>query len=947
MSSTLKPSFDPKRTHQQKIPDQYRTQIPQLQELFPAWTIDDLLSTLIEAGGDVSLAATRISDGRTEQWVTRKKDKKASPHQGPTKDSSSTRDTQSRGARGGRGGRGGPGRGGAVGGRALGARGGHRDSHRNHSHPHGGAPASPAANGDAPLSTDSWGDTTAGASADTYAGWANTTSETQAGAWGTNTESTWGAPSTANGSAAASPSVKTQPILPTRPNVKTPATSKLSWAQIARAPEKPLTAAASNISQPVPPLPLPSAPLEPPREPTPPPAPTQDDELSSEAQSGWEEPTTAKSPPWEDEPQPKPPASAAESWDATPAEESKVFDQATPPSPEPAPAPEPVPAPIAVSLPAPEPVVGLGEAIPKHVTPVQARPSSAAHRHSARFKTDQAVTLPNNFGPGLEKVGMQFGSLSIGGDEIVDPKPEPVSPSAPEPVAKLSSESPAAPESQQLPSAPPPPQPELPVTSSSITPSLNSAPSFTQSTQPQTIPQQAQASVPSQPASAHLQTSVSQPALTSPSAVPQVSSQISGYPHQSQQQPLQPPPPPPPPSQQQQVSPPSHQQPPHHSLQQQYAQHGLPTHLDPAQAQHQSPPPQQQVPTSFYRQPDAQGPYFHAGAGTPPTSQAQDSPYTAFGQLNQQGPVSQLGAFGGGADYGYGDSQQQTGAFGARGGLHDDVKGLPGLQQQHSSSSSSNSSSNSNNSPNNSSKGDLHPLQAARSRADRAIRPPWVTTSHILKIQFYGSPYNYAYSVPQPFVKYPVFPPGPGSAPSPAGPPGKQPQSYGQGQGQSLYGQQHQQAYDEPQLGYHPHANHSHQLSASLGGVLPADYGKALYAHQQGLSTRGAAASPETAFKPYAQGAGTKDVGGVGSGTSGGPQSRGGAPAQAGGFYGAAAGRFAGPGAQAQTGGPGQTQQAQGGPQGHLGYPQGASEGAFYSAYGPAAAQQGRQGYWQ
>ena len=223
--------------------------------------------------------------------------------------------------------------------------------------------------------------------------------------------------------------------------------------------------------------------------------------------------------------------------------------------------------------------------------------------------------------------------------------------------------------------------------------------------------------------------------------------------------------------------------------------------------------------------------------------------------------------------------------------------------------------------------------------------------------QYYGNPYNYAYSVPQPFVKYPVFPPGPGSAPSPAGPPGKQPQTYGQGQGQSLYGQQHQQAYEESQLGYHPHAHsHSHQLSGSLGGVgvLPgADYSKPLYAHQhqQGLGARGAATSPETAFKPYAQGAGAKDVGGVGTGGSGGPQGRGGAPAQAGGFYGAGAGRFAqGPGAQAQAGGPGQAQQqAQGGPAAHLGYPQGASDAAFYSAYGPAAAQQGRQqqGYWQ
>jgi hypothetical protein len=191
-------------------------------------------------------------------------------------------------------------------------------------------------------------------------------------------------------------------------------------------PEKPPTATASNVSQSAPPLPVPTAPLEPPREPTPPPEPAQEAEPTAEAQAGWEEPTTVQDHLWEDDLQPKPPAPVAEPWLPTPVEEIQVHDDAKPTLSEPAPAIEPVTEPIAVSLPAPqpkEPVGGLSEAIPKHVAPVQVRPSSAAHRHSARFKTDQAVTLPNNFGSGLEKVGMQFGSLSIGGDEIVDTKP--------------------------------------------------------------------------------------------------------------------------------------------------------------------------------------------------------------------------------------------------------------------------------------------------------------------------------------------------------------------------------------------------------------------------------------------------------------------------------------------------------------------------------------------
>ena len=194
-----------------------------------------------------------------------------------------------------------------------------------------------------------------------------------------------------------------------------------------RPAEKPPAIASSNVSQPPPPHPVPTAPLEPPREPTPPPAPNQETEPTAEAQTGWEEPTTVQNPPWEDDPQPKPSAPIADPWLPTPSEEIKVHDEAKPAPSEPAPVIEPAPEPIAVSLPAPqpkEPISGFNEAIPKHVVPVQPRPSSAAHRHSARFKTtDQAVTLPNNFGSGLEKVGMQFGSLSIGGDEIVDTKP--------------------------------------------------------------------------------------------------------------------------------------------------------------------------------------------------------------------------------------------------------------------------------------------------------------------------------------------------------------------------------------------------------------------------------------------------------------------------------------------------------------------------------------------
>ena len=193
--------------------------------------------------------------------------------------------------------------------------------------------------------------------------------------------------------------------------------------------EKPPTPAASTTHQTTTLPPVPPAPLDPPRDPTPPPTLIQETEPTTESQTGWEEPTTVQSPPWEDELQSKPLVPATDTWETTAVEEIQVHDEVKPISTEhsQAPAPEPAPEPIAVSLPAPQAKEavggsGLSEAIPKHVAPVQPRPSSAAHRHSARFKTDQAVTLPNNFGANLEKIGMQFGSLSIGGDEIVDSK---------------------------------------------------------------------------------------------------------------------------------------------------------------------------------------------------------------------------------------------------------------------------------------------------------------------------------------------------------------------------------------------------------------------------------------------------------------------------------------------------------------------------------------------
>lgn len=162
--------------------------------------------------------------------------------------------------------------------------------------------------------------------------------------------------------------------------------------------------------------------------------------------------------------------------------------------------------------------------------------------------------------------------------------------------------------------------------------------------------------------------------------------------------------------------------------------------------------------------------------------------------------------------------------------------------------------------------------------------------------QYYGSPYNSGYGVPQPFVKYPAMyqPPGPAS------PATKQPGNQGYAQGFGGY-----EDYGHQGLG-----------GGAAGG---ADYGKPLY----GGGAAAARGSPEAAYKPYATG--PKDV------NAGGPAKP--QPQQQGGFYGGGGGgggnRFA------SAGGAG----GAGGQQGPLYPQQGQNDGSFYYQ------NQGR--YWQ
>lgn len=139
---------------------------------------------------------------------------------------------------------------------------------------------------------------------------------------------------------------------------------------------------------------------------------------------GWEEPTTAEAPTWDDEPQTQTSLPVTQDgWLATSIElQPKVADEAPAVS-----VPEPEPQPPAQTFPVHQPVqqkTVQGSPIPaqaKPATPVSYAKSLNVHRNSGRFKTtDQAVVMPSSSFSTVEKLGVQFGSVNLGGDEAPD-----------------------------------------------------------------------------------------------------------------------------------------------------------------------------------------------------------------------------------------------------------------------------------------------------------------------------------------------------------------------------------------------------------------------------------------------------------------------------------------------------------------------------------------------
>ncbi|KNZ79734.1 CUE domain-containing protein [Termitomyces sp. J132] len=868
----------------------YRSEARILQELFPSWTNDDLQSLLVEVQGDVQTAAMRITEGTAEQWgsVSRKKDKKVPASAHPSKESFSTRG-DARGARGGRGGRGGPGRGGAVRGRggpprggAVNGRGTRADS--NSSPQINGAGAALTASKDVPEPADASTEPVAQEStshqneATPSAGWADasssqiaTPSVTTSTSWGgAGTTTTWGTEAELNGSSSVASAAPSK-------TMSNPATSKKSWAQIARPQEKPA---------PVPPAPAPvavPAPL------SHPPAlsqlPASEPETEPQPQK-WEEPTTVQAPTWDDEPQSKPAAPNAEAWSSQiPASKSE-------------------PAPIASIA---TPVVSQAAV----VTPspkLTVRPAAATHRSSARYKNiDQPVVMPSSFGSGIEKVGMQFGSLSLGGESIFDSNPsEPEAPTAaPEAPSTPAAQS-AAPANQELPAPPP-----------ATAPAATSVSSTAIFAQQQVQPQQ-----PPAIQSLHtLPSSVSQP------------SQLPGH-VAAAASPIQ-----------------------HHSTSSLNMQNNSHSNYFGGRGEaaatagpyfHTPTPPAGQAQDSPYgsfgqlgAQPQHQQASHLAGFG-------QD--YNAYGE-NQRG---------------FYDTYQQ-GAFGNRNVLgHEDVKGLPGTQPQPPASGGIPPSNAQGAQPHGSLQAGGQP-QPAGAQAPQGYSVPYPYYTYPQSQQFYS--YNPPYgAVPQ--FKYPTMyqpPSGPASAPSPVS---KQPGTgvgalpQGNPYSQGLYPQG---GYDD----YQPHPHHSqhtqqHSLGLNQGGVGAGEYGKQLYGSGnlgipgfmgpggQGASTGGptsnaggprGAGSPETPYKYAAkEGVAGRGAGQQGQG-QGQPQgqSHGGQVPQGQGFYGGA--RFGANSGIGGTGGVGGPQQSahhpQNGPQGHPGYPQSGNDGNFYQYRGQ------QQGYWQ
>ncbi|GJJ13955.1 hypothetical protein Clacol_008212 [Clathrus columnatus] len=984
MSSSYKPNaphHTAESTTELSLNHKLQEKVSKLQELFSTWSSDDIQSVLAETAGDVELAAARISEGYAEQWgsVARKKDKKPQrSHQSTVSYSSRPdRDRQNNESRGSNRGRG-RGRGGG--------RGASRAPPQS-VHPHS---KDYLANGTSvPLSITAISSLTSESVSNTAAPTAPTLSADKSITGGAGADMSVSLIPFVHDNAHAKvlhpipigPTVAEQEVTITElasisksqlSAPKAPPTSKRSWAQIAKPQEKLKSSISSSLVGSQHP-PSATAPAVPPAVSEQPLTPSQPIEVTT-----WEEPTTVPVlPTWEEEspstlPQPSQlslsensitmtitTATTSDGWISTDTATSPLPPQdiwEAKPSMPPLPPSSPTHEPTWVQGQSTEEVSNTSVTTDASITPTSIAPATSitsvpvstvsvpskpstpsvaharplsVHRSNAKFSKDQAVVISafaGNIAPHTEKLGMQFGSLNLNGDDTFDGSITLDSettivlpPDAPKQDPVQSQQAQAAVQTQ-------PQEPVQPPTHVQA-----NQPVFTQSTSHQ------------QPPTSVVSMQAQQATQTSQPPVPVTS--FSSHPALTHQQPQH-----------------------HHQSQHTYGHQQQSIHFDGPQPQ--GPHGSGSQNNSYFR---PEPPFYHTP--TPPQNAPPDhqSGYPAafspvgmgagiHGHSQNLGGqnVTHLSGFGGipGAEYNYSEGQRGfydyvPSGFGSRVGHDEPGKGNLSLAQSNQPSSvltSNTSQAQNTNGPQTSS------TQPPTSQQNQQGYPPMQYFYPPYFQNTYHPPYpNASYS--QPYVpKFPVYtqgPVGPGSAPpsgkslgGPYNPPGSQSHLY-HGQG----------GFDDPGSSY-PH----HQSSTNLGA---ADFQKQTPHHHhqqpqqhyggqpnQGLQSflsmqqsAGAAqsvgptaqsrsgASPESTYKPYGGtvGATDKPVGIVQSGQQGRGATVQQGQQQGGSFY--PGGRFGG---SASTGPQHQGQQQA--------YAQGAEQGQFYS-YQPRQQHQGV--YWQ
>ncbi|ORY24864.1 hypothetical protein BCR39DRAFT_545589 [Naematelia encephala] len=665
----------------------FKSQLSQLQSIFPSWDQGDLVFTLQDARGNVDEAAMMITEGRAAQFTQASRKKPAKPvkevskgkgHSNQNADSGGWEQVNGdssdfRAARGGRGGRGGArggrgGRGGEPFRGGRGGRGGGRGGRGGFANVNGGANGIKK-NGDS--ATDAWTNQVEQATEAATANGVYGTSAAETGEAKSADQNGWAESATAPvetgkgddfaatngwGDAPAAKEVekaartvnagKKEDIKNIAPSAQPPpAKPKLTWAQIAKPVEKPKPVPVP-VQAPAPPAPEPESKaevttVEPTNEETDVPAEATEETPAEPVESWGDAPAPAEVEAeaaalneqveetyanGQEEVLPEETAEGSQDWSLDPAIAGIGSQPQWAKTIE-----QPVPI-------APEPVTtytgppGFNIVAARTAAAQQPRTSSRAGRY--KDADGKGVVLPA-MASGVSAMEMQFGSLSFGGEagdgvEAPEPKAEPTPATPAQPLA-----APAPPTVTSPVRAPAPPSTQPFQTPVAAIPPSVAQPAAAPSTHPYYSQQ------PAQPPA--------QSAYTAPHQTLQAQMQHSYQSHFLPQSAAQPQPTQLPQAQQQQS--PAQQQAPSHDQAQQgfyrssdyynigsqaHQQHQQPEALSQQQAPQQAQPSQQQ---QQQQQPQQSGPQHQA----PHASSPYDAPFAQFGQSHLFGQQAQQG----------------------------------------------------------------------------------------------------------------------------------------------------------------------------------------------------------------------------------------------------------------------------------------------------------------